>query len=212
MAPQLRCKCIWALATLAHCPDRAWLAQLAGSAFQSSDVAQLAPGDLSDALWALYTLETLADQQQAGQQQPAAGENNDRSSTDSTTSSQTSSVLTRELLQSLDSKLLKRVHELQPSQVVRLMELAEGASERVQGYRLPRGIGEQMSAALSARATAVSDTAGVLKLAWAAANLELPLHGSAKEHICRKLYSQLDSLSATDMARGFWASAKLRYG
>jgi hypothetical protein len=92
------------------------------------------------------------------------------------------------------------------------MELAEGATECLTGYRLNPGIAEQMSATLSARATAIADTAGVLNLAWAAANLQLPLHGSAKSHICRKLYGQLSALSASDMARGFWASAKLRYG
>jgi len=199
MAPELRCKCIWALATLAYRPDRAWLSHLATSALQPSDVAHLPPGDLTDALWGIYTLETLV--------QPASIE-----PTETSSSSNSSDVLSLDALQAMDCKLYKRVHELQPSQVVRLMELAEGATERVPGYRLPRGIGEQMSAALSARATAISDTAGVLRLAWAAANLELPLHGSAKDHICRKLYGQLQSLNPSDMARGFWASSKLRYG
>lgn len=198
MAPQLRCKCIWALATLAYTPTPAWLAQLAESAFPPNDVTKMTPGDLADALWGLYTLQNLRQQQQ--QSDAAAA------------SSSSSSLLTAAHMQALDRKLYKRVHELQPPQVLRLLELAEGATACVAGYKLPSGVGEQMSATLSARATAISDTAGVLKLAWAAANLALPLHGSAKEHICRKLYGQLDGLSASDMARGFWASSKLRYG
>lgn len=200
MAAPLRSKCIWALATLSFAPSHAWLSQLAAAAFPPIDVAQLTPGDFTDGLWGLYTLQQ--------HQQPAS----DAAAGSDGTSSNGSSFLTMELLQALDRKLYKRVHELQPPQVLRLMELAEGATDSVPGYKLPSGIGEQMSATLSARATAISDTAGVLALAWAAANLELPLHGSAKDHICRKLYGQLGVLSASDMARGFWASAKLRYG
>lgn len=207
MAPHLRCKCIWALATLGYNPSSSWLSQLAASAFDSADVSKLTPGDFTDALWGLFTLET---QQQQGAAEGVESSQAPAELPASNTSS--SSVLSLQLMQALDSKLYKRVQELLPAQVLRLLELGEGATERVPGYRLPSGIGEQMSATLSARATAISDLAGVLKLAWAAANLELPLHGSAKDHICRKLYGQLDSLSASDMARGFWASAKLRYG
>jgi hypothetical protein len=203
MAPQLRCKCIWALATLAYAPTPAWLAQLAESAFPLNDVTKVSPGDLSDALWGLFTLQNLRQQQR---------QQTDNSSETAAAAASSSSLLTAGHMQALDRKLYKRVHELQPPQVLRLMELAEGATACVSGYKLPSGIGDQMSATLSARASAISDTAGVLKLAWAAANLALPLHGSAKEHICRKLYGQLDVLSASDMARGFWASSKLRYG
>lgn len=239
MAPQLRSKCIWALACLAYSPTSAWLTQLAESAFPPQDVTVMTPGELTDALWGLYTLQTRPQQEAdlnassaaaAGAPAPASTSTSTTpsstaagapaattasASTPSSTpssSSSSSSLLTMQHMAALDRKLYKRVHELTPPQVLRLLELAEGASEAVPGYRLPSGVGEQMSATLSARATAISDTAGVLKLAWAAASLALPLHGSAKEHICRKLYSQLSVLSAPDIARGFWASAKLRYG
>lgn len=220
MAPQLRCKCIWALACLAYSPTPAWLSQLAESAFPPQDVTKMTPGELTDALWGLYTLQNRPQQEEAGASPasaahpaPAAAASTPASTPSaSSTRGSSSSLLTMQHMAALDRKLYKRVHELQPPQVLRLLELAEGAAEAVPGYRLPSGVGEQMSATLSARATAISDTAGVLKLAWAAASLALPLHGSAKEHICRKLYSQLGVLSASDMARGFWASAKLRYG
>lgn len=173
----------------------------------------MTPGELTDALWGLYTLQNRP-QQEAGASPVAAADAPATAASASTPASShgSSSLLTMQHMAALDRKLYKRVHELQPPQVLRLLELAEGAAEAVPGYRLPSGVGEQMSATLSARTTAISDTAGVLKLAWAAASLALPLHGSAKEHICRKLYSQLRVLSASDMARGFWASAKLRYG
>jgi hypothetical protein len=163
-------------------------------------VAELRPGDLADALWGLWVLEGLEVKQQ--QQQLGTPGASDSSST----------LLTREVLTELDAKLGKRVHELNPPQVVRLLSLSQGAAAVVPGWRLPRGIGEQMSAVLSARASSIADVAGVLELAWAAASLELPLHGSAVDHICRKVYGNLDRLSAADMARAFWASAKLRYG
>ena len=218
MAPPLRSKCIWALATLAYAPSHAWLSQLADSAFPPNDVDKLTPGDFTDGLWGIFTLQRHQKQQlTSAAGDIAAGSSDGSSDGSSVSSSDGSSVsnggfLSLQLMQALERKLYKRVHELQPPQVLRLMELAEGATECIPGYKLPSGIGEQMSATLSARATAISDTAGVLGLAWAAANLELPLHGSAKDHICRKLYGQLGVLSASDMARGFWSSAKLRYG
>jgi hypothetical protein len=213
MASTLRGKCIWALATLGYTPSHAWLSQLADSAFLPNDVDKLTPGDFTDGLWGIFTLQCHQQQQlPSAARDVAPSISGGSSGSDDGSSGSDGGFLSVQLMQALERKLYKRVHELQPPQVLRLLELAEGATEYIPGYKLPSGIGEQMSATLSARATAISDTAGVLSLAWAAANLELPLHGSAKDHICRKLYGQLGVLSASDMARGFWSSAKLRYG
>jgi hypothetical protein len=192
LSPQQRSRCLWALATLQHYPGQPWLAAFAAATFASPAITELRPGDYADALWALCTLEALGAAQQ-------------RADT-------ASSLLTLPLLQQLDRKLAKRVQELSPAQVLRLLALADGGAAAVPEWALPRGVAEQMSAVLSARAAGISDVPGLLAFAWAAASLDLPLHGSATDHICRKLYSQMQRLTAADMVRAFWASAKLRYG
>jgi hypothetical protein len=92
-------------------------------------MAKVSPGEFSDALWGLYTLQTLQQQQQQQQQQHSAeGEApvEAAAATTGSSSSSSSMFLTMPLMEALDRKLYKRVHELQPPQV-RTMHMATAA-------------------------------------------------------------------------------------
>jgi hypothetical protein len=209
MQPQQRCRCIWALAAVGHNPGRSWLVDFAAAAFTRETAAQLQPGDLSDALWALYSLEQLDTHQQVSATVAAAGP--DQQSDASSSSSSSSSLLTVQLMQQLSKKLDRRVVELQGLQILRLLLLAEGALDVVPSYSLPKGVADQLSQVLSARAAVVAESTGVIGLVWAAARLGLRLHIITLDQFCKRIYSQLGSMTAADMARGFWASEKLGY-
>jgi hypothetical protein len=209
MHPQQRCRCIWALAAVGHNPGRPWLADFAAAAFTREAAAQLQPGDLSDAVWALYSLEQLDNNNTdsaAAAAVPASGQQQQADS-----SSSSSSLLTEQLLQLLGKKLDRRVVELQAQQVLRLLLLAEGALAVVPSYSLPKGVADQLSKVLSARAAVVAESTGVIGLVWAAAKLGLRLHITTLDQFCKRMYAQLPGMSASDMARGFWASEKLGY-
>lgn len=197
MAPQLRCRCIWALATLNHTLSKPWLTDFTAVAFKPSDIQQLQPGDLSDALWAIYSLE----------QQTLDKRSDQRSDPSSS-----SSLVTADLLQVAAKKLDRRVNELQPGQVLRLLKLAEGALDFCPGFKLPKGVSDQLSQVLSAKASLVAESTGVIGLLWAAAQLKLRLHITTLDQFCKKVYSQVEELSAGDMAKAFWASYELGYG
>jgi hypothetical protein len=208
MHPQQRCRCIWALAAAGHNPGRPWLADFAAVAFTREAAAQLQPGDLSDAVWALYSLEQL-DNSSSSRSTTAVADSQEQQAADSSSSS--SSLLSVQLMQLLGRKLDRRVVELQAQQVLRLLLLAEGALAVVPSYSLPKGVADQLSQVLSARAAVVAESTGVIGLVWAAARLGLRLHITTLDQFCKKMYAQLETMSAADMARGFWASEKLGY-
>jgi hypothetical protein len=210
MHPQQRCRCIWALAAVGHNPGQSWLVDFAAAAFTREAAAQLQPGDLSDALWALYSLEQLDNNQQgsAAAETCATAASQDQQAD---ASSSSSSLLTMQLMQLLGKKLDRHVVELQAQQILRLLLLAEGALDVVPSYSLPKGVADQLSQVLSARAAVVAESTGVIGLMWASARLGLRLHIMTLDQFCKRMYSQLESMSAADMARGFWASEKLGY-
>jgi len=212
MQPPLQCRCVWALATLEHMPGHQWLADFACKALSAGNIAQLQPGDLTDGLWGLYTLEQLAGSFQLEQQEHEVADSAD-AKFPTTTSRQVadSTLLSLDLMQQLSKKLDKRVNELHPGQVLRLLQLAEGARSVLPSFTLPAGVAGQLSQVLSSRASSVVESTGVIGLAWAAANLKLRLHTGAIDLICKKVYSQLQQLPASDFAKAFWASQKLGY-
>eukprot|EP00775_Hariotina_reticulata_P013124 gene13124-13254_t len=213
MQPQLQCRCVWALATLRYMPGQEWLADYACKALSAANIAQLQPGDLTDGLWGLYTLEQLAGSSQLKLQEHDFADstvaNNPTSC--SQAADNTSSLLSLDLMHKLSKKLDKRVSELHPGQVLRLLQLAEGARSVVPSFSLPAGVAGQLSQVLSSRASSVVESTGVIGLAWAAANLKLRLHTGAIDLICKKVYSQLPQLPAADFAKAFWASQRLGY-
>lgn len=203
MPPQLRCRCIWALATLNHNPGGPWLSNFTAVALKPADFKQLQPGDLSDALWAIYTLET--------QTLDKPSERSEGSERSDPSNSSRSSLVTADLLQQAAKKLDRRINELQPGQVLRLLQLAEGALHFRPEFRLPNGVADQLSQVLSAKASIVAESTGVIGLLWAAAQLKLRLHLATLDQFCKRVYGQLDGLSAGDMAKAFWASYELGY-
>jgi hypothetical protein len=211
MHPQQRCRCIWALAAVGHNPGRSWLVDFAAATFTREAAAKMQPGDLSDALWALYSLEQLDNNQQGSS---AAGSGATAAAAAASPDQQedvSSSLLTVQLMQLLGKKLDRHVVELQAQQILRLLLLAEGALDVVPSYSLPKGVADQLSQVLSARAAIVAESTGVIGLVWASARLGLRLHIMTLDQFCKRMYAQLESMSAADMARGFWASEKLGY-
>lgn len=196
MAPHLRCRCVWALATLNHNPGKPWLIDFTAAAFAPSEVKALQPGDLSDAIWAIWTLDQTLDKTLDSRSERSGG---------------SSSLITADLLQLAAKKLDKHVNELQPGQVLRLLQLSEGALDFCPEFSLPKGVSDQLSQVLSAKAAVIAEATGVIGLLWAAAKLKLRLHIGTLDQFCKKLYGQLEGLSAADMAKAFWASYELGY-
>ncbi|KAF6262386.1 hypothetical protein COO60DRAFT_1636055 [Scenedesmus sp. NREL 46B-D3] len=201
-------------------PRASLAGEFAGAAFTREAAALLQPGDLSDALWALYSLEQLDSNSKQQQQQQGIPPTSDTklAATDAGSTSReqpadaSSSLLTVQLMQLLGGKLDRRVPELQAPQVLRLLLLAEGALAVAPSYSLPKGVADQLSQVLSARGAVVAESTGVVRLVWAAARLRLRLHIMTLDQFCKRMYAQLPGMWLPPQLEEFDRQSSLKLG
>ncbi|KIY92837.1 hypothetical protein MNEG_15126 [Monoraphidium neglectum] len=230
MAPPLRCRAAWALATLGYAPSAEWLDAFEAAALGGRVAAAAAPapapaqdeggageGEAAGAAAAA----PVKDDPLAG---ASAGDALDlvwglqamRAVVAAGSSAVAPPPAAPAALRALCARCSRQVGALGAGRLVRLVGLLANAKPPPAaggaGFSAPGGLLDDISRAASANPSALAAAAaapgggGLPRLAWAAAVVELRLANSARDELMRRLYASVAAAVAADTAAAGEAS------